>query len=222
MGYINKNEALAKIKWSLYKGAPHRTSLPDGKWGINADGDYYLGNFDEYESYYYFNADYSWYFRNNNPESQTTATYMSPRGEKFLKPSESSPLNPTYFIGVDSVTKRDQVFFQDESGRIVRAFRKFVGNTESLRRFNIRTSRGASGEEVFTFDVGGAGESRFMGAREVVRALESWREDSVVRRLEFKTEPLPESDVREYVEEDDEVVFVKSERVGSPFIDLYD
>ena len=167
-------------------------------------------------SYYYFNANLSWYLHDNTPSSQNSASYTSPRGERFLRPSPSaiSQYNPTYFIGIDADSRREQIFYQDANGRILRAFRKFAGDTENLRRFNVRTTRGGDGEEVFSFDVGGGGEwqNRLEGR------------DRVARRLDFLPGVVGERGrgVREYVEAEDDVVFVKTERVYNPFVDLYD
>jgi hypothetical protein len=86
----------------------------------------------------------------------------------------------------------------------LRAFRKYVCDADNLRRFNIRTTRGVDGEEVFSFDVGGQ------------RRVE---ENRVARRLEFRPVPV-RGDVREYVENND-VVFIKAERVENPFVNLY-
>lgn len=127
---------------------------------------------------------------------------MSPRGERFLKPSPSASerLNPAYFIGIDTVTRREQIFFQDGNGDIVRAFRKFVGNTEALRRFNIRTTWGRNGEEIFSFDVDGGGRG-------------------AVRRLEFlPRQPVGEGrDLREYVEDDNDGMIVRAAGRDDPF-----
>ncbi|KUJ16511.1 uncharacterized protein LY89DRAFT_782760 [Mollisia scopiformis] len=201
MGWVSKADAIGKIKWSLYHGAPLPEQLPDGDWGINMQGDYYLNHFDECESYYYFNADGSWYHCDGtpgNPDALGAAKYVTPRGDTIQRPSttDASRPNSGYFVGVDWKTGYERIYWDDGMGNFARTFRKDIQDVEKLDKFKVRTARGSDGKEL-VFDVADDGtyegpDPKIILAMKFEKSREE-RRTSHLSHLSPRKIPLPAS-----------------------------
>lgn len=102
-------------------------------------------------SYYYFNADGSWYYSDGKPGDSNApgnATYTTPRGDKIhqLSPTSLIADPSTYFIGVDYKTSYEKICCETNDGKLVRVLRKTV-NTDTLRKHTTRTLRGYDGKD---------------------------------------------------------------------------
>ncbi|KAF8856339.1 hypothetical protein BDZ45DRAFT_675566 [Acephala macrosclerotiorum] len=146
---LTKEEAIRQIDWTKY-GDIGPENLPNGIWGLSGEN-YYL-KVPADSSYYYFNADGSWYYSDGKPGDSNApgnATYTTPRGDKIhqLSPTSLIADTSTYFIGVDYKTSYQKICCKTNDGELIRVLRKTV-NTGALEKHTIRTLRGDDGKEL--------------------------------------------------------------------------